>query len=217
MTISKIAIMLTAICLLGITTPAMAQLQGTLFTSPEQRVYLDYLRADFLAKSLKQGFDIEESEIPEIPVDVVEEEVPEIYSYGGVMTRRDGSHTIWLNGKLTHEDQLPAGTSLTTVAGVMALRFNTENGVFTLKPGQTLEISAGSIMEGSPAPVLLPAPESVATSVTIATDTVSAEADNPPTQVSDEQAAGDAAGLQELQQLIQTLQSTLQGEDSEAN
>src|SRR3990167_2299205 len=122
----------------SLSLPALAQLRGTLFTSPEQRAYLDYLRQDFLAKSRERGFDIEEAEIPEIPTGAVQELAPEIYTLGGIMARHDGSHTIWLNGQALHENDLPQGVTLTKSSGILALRFATATGSHLLKPGQTL-------------------------------------------------------------------------------
>jgi|GEM_PF-2945367 hypothetical protein len=142
------------LCMLSLPVPA--QMRGTLFTSPEQRAYLDYLRQDFLAKSRERGFDIEEAEIPDIPDDAAQEQAPEIYTLGGIMARHDGSHTIWLNGQALSENDLPAGVTLTKNSGVEALRFTTATGSHLLKPGQTLELTAGSVVEAYQRPQVIP-------------------------------------------------------------
>ena len=52
-------------------TDARAQLEGTLFTKPEERAYLDYLRAELLRNNAEDEFNIEEADIPEVPDAVV--------------------------------------------------------------------------------------------------------------------------------------------------
>lgn len=130
-------------------TPATAQLTGTLFTSPEQREYLDYLREEFLASSSERGFDIDEAEIPEIPEAVAEAEAagPVVYTLGGIVSLRDGTQRIWLNGKALSESELPSEARLVSDNGMLVLRFSTANGTYLLRPGQTLELTAGSVVE----------------------------------------------------------------------
>lgn len=130
--------------------PAAAQLTGTLFTSPEQREYLDYLRQEFLASSSERGFDIDEAEIPEIPEAVAEAEAeagPVVYTLGGIVSLRDGTQRIWLNGKALSESELPGEARLVRDNGMLVLRFSTANGTYLLRPGQTLELTAGSVVE----------------------------------------------------------------------
>jgi hypothetical protein len=129
-------------------TPALAQLQGTLFTSPEQRAYLDYLRQDFLARSRERGFDITQSEIPEIPTqEAAAATGPATYALGGIVRLRDGTQRIWLNGQALSEAELPAGLRLVQQNGVPALRISSSTGSHILLPGQTLELVAGSVLE----------------------------------------------------------------------
>ena len=122
-------------------TSAQSELEGTLFTSPEQRAYLDYLRQEFLARSQERGFDITAAEIPDIPVDDAASEpaAPQIYTLSGIVSLRDGSRRIWLNGQ--------EGASLVQVDGAPALRFRTDGGSHVVKPGQTLELTKGSVAE----------------------------------------------------------------------
>lgn len=130
-------------------TPVAAQLTGTLFTSPAQREYLDYLRQDFLASSSERGFDITEAEIPEIPTAVAEAEAagPEVYTLGGIVSLRDGTQRIWLNGKALSEAELPPEADLVRDNGMLALRFSTANGTYLLRPGQTLDLAEGLVLE----------------------------------------------------------------------
>lgn len=134
--------------LLLLAGPAHAQLAGTLFTQPEERVYLDYLRQEFLLRS-DTGFDIQVVEIPEIPVEaaVAEETGPGGVTFGGIMNRRDGSHSIWLNGRLLAEDELPNGMSLVTGDRSTSLRIVQEGSIFILRPGQTVNLATGTIIE----------------------------------------------------------------------
>lgn len=151
-----LASVLALACTVGASTPVFAQLSGTLFTSPEQRAYLDYLRQDFLASSRERGFDISEADIPDIPVAVVEAqeaEGPVIYTLGGIVTLRDGTQRIWLNGKALGAAELPDVARLVHEGGMPALRFNTDAGSVLLRPGQTLELTAGSVVENYQRPV----------------------------------------------------------------
>lgn len=125
-----------------------AQLEGKLFTTPEQRTYLDALRREFLAASREAGFDIEESEIPPLPEDT-NASLPERveYTLGGIMARRDGSHTIWLNNRSLTEKELPEGALVVNENNRLALRFRTDAGEKLLLPGQTIEINSGAVQE----------------------------------------------------------------------
>ena len=138
----------TALLLAAAPHAARAQLQGTLFTSPEQRSYLDALREQYLARNREGGFDVEDISIPALP----EPEAappPEavMYRLGGIMSRRDGSHSIWLNGSSLSENALPDGASLVRESGTLALRFETPRGVAFLRPGQTLNFDRGVVLE----------------------------------------------------------------------
>lgn len=152
---------------------AQELLQGTLFTNDEQRNYLDYLRQDFLAKNQQNGFDIEESQIPDIPVDgPAGPSGPTEYTLGGIMRRSDGSLSIWLNNQLVSEQQLPANARLIRDGATLALQFSTTSGTRLLRPGQTLAIESGAVQERyqrppplPPAPVA-PAAESTPASTT---------------------------------------------------
>lgn len=148
--------------------PAVAQLTGTIFTSPEQREYLDYLRQEFLASSKERGFDIDEADIPDIPdaVPGVEEAAgPEFYTLDGIVSLRDGTQRIWLNGKALREAELPSEARLARDNGMLVLRFSTATGSYLLRPGQTLELTAGSVIENYRRQVALEPAEQTANGV----------------------------------------------------
>jgi hypothetical protein len=127
---------------------AHAQLDGTLFTQPEERAYLDYLREEFLRNNAERGFDIEEATVPVIPTaEAAAPTGPTEFSFGGIMARRDGSRSLWLNGALLAESALPAGMSLVGADRGTSLRITHEGKVYVLRPGQTVDLAAGNIME----------------------------------------------------------------------
>lgn len=132
--------------------PVMAQERpfGTLFTTPDERDYLDYLRQDFVNKSQSASFNIEEDVIPEIPV--VEDPEPEPeevteYRFGGIMTRINGNRMLWLNGKQVREMELPANMSLVDDAGMTVLSIRANGTSYRLKPGQSINLTSSAINE----------------------------------------------------------------------
>jgi hypothetical protein len=136
--------LLPALCSL----PLQAQVQGTLFTTPEQRAYLDYLRTEYQARSGDRGFDIQQTDVPEIPTNTVAQAAaPQVFTLGGIMARREGGYVIWLNGRSFTETELPAGISLQRNEGVLGLRFTTNGRARFIKPGQTIELNAGVVQE----------------------------------------------------------------------
>lgn len=145
---------------------ALAQLQGTLFSNEEERAYLDVLRRNFLNERLSRGFDIQDAEII-IPELVEESEAaaptgPVYYTLGGIMSRRDGTRTVWLNNQSLEESRLPSNARVLTVDGIAVLQFSTPNGNIILRPGQTLELNGGTVMANyqrpqNTAPVQAPA------------------------------------------------------------
>lgn len=161
------------IVLLSPTATTAQTVDNTLFTSPEQREYLDYLREDFMLKNQQNGFNIEENQIPEIPTDGPIGPVgPAEYTLSGIMRRSDGSMTIWLNNQHLGEQELPANASLIREGQSYALRFATSTGPKTLRPGQTLVIESGAVQERFQRPP--PAPAAV-----VETDVEAAEAQDP--------------------------------------
>ena len=136
---------------------AQTTMEGKLFFTGEQRQYLDYLRKEFLAKNKKAGFDIEDSQVPEIPTNAPGSPTgPVEYSLDALMARADGRVTIWLNHHSITEQQLPANMHLVHEGNTLALRVITNDGSSKLlRTGQIIDITSGMIQERShkPAPV----------------------------------------------------------------
>ncbi len=118
---------------------------GLLFTTPEERAYLDYLREDFLQRTASEGFDIQTEEIPEIEPEAPEQNV-EFY-LNAIITNQDGSHTIWLNGAPVRELDLPGEVRLVHRSGRDMLQIATSSATYLLKPGQTVNLSTGELWE----------------------------------------------------------------------
>lgn len=140
---------MASVAMLLVHAPVSAQNFDTLFTSSEERAYLDYLREDFLATSQENGFDIDEVDIPEIPEDgdtETEEVVVEFY-LGGVISRLDGGRTVWLNGKPVLEQDLMNGVSIRDIGGVAGLQLALVQGTFLIKPGQSVNVETGEMWD----------------------------------------------------------------------
>lgn len=139
---------LAFIALLAASAGTFAQIDGTLFTQPEERAYLDYLRDEFLRNNAEQGFDIEEAAVPVVPgAGDAQPTGPTEFNFGGVMTRRDGSRSVWLNGAAFAESELPGGMNLVNSERGTALRITHDGKAYVLRPGQTVDLLAGSVME----------------------------------------------------------------------
>lgn len=118
---------------------------GLLFTTPEERAYLDYLREDFLERTASQGFDIQTEEIPEIETPEPEQNV--VFRLDAVITNQDGSHTLWLNGSPVREQDLPQNVNLVARSGQNMLQISTDSASYLLKPGQTVNLTSGELWE----------------------------------------------------------------------
>lgn len=193
---------------------------GLLFTTPQERAYLDYLREDFLARTASQGFDIQTEEIPEIETPEPEQNV--VFRLDAVITNQDGSHTLWLNGSPVREQDLPRGVNLLNRSGQELLQISTGSASYLLKPGQTVNLNSGELWESfererrtsngggtqeeepenSQAELIQsvePAPETPA----------------PPTRPSASQTQAQAQGVVAIQDLIEALQM-IQSANNEA-
>lgn len=219
------AALILACCMLA-SAPVAAQLTGTLFTSAEQREYLDYLRQEFLASSSERGFDIDEAEIPEIPeavAEAAEAAGPEAYTLGGIVSLRDGTQRIWLNGKALGEAELPREARLVRDNGVPALRFSTANGTYLLRPGQTLELTAGSVVENYQRQVeeledeIAPAIAEEAEVAQTEADAVETESIEQPTNQDAVSESVETAPVGETVQDLRNLLDALQAEDGNSD
>ncbi|MAY03561.1 MAG: hypothetical protein CMQ38_11380 [Gammaproteobacteria bacterium] len=123
---------------------------NTLFTTPAEREYLDFLRQEFLLQNPQEDFNVNQ-EVPLVPVIADDEEgaQPAVseYTLTGIFTQRNGARTIWLNGGTYDETALPDNMQLITMNGMTLLRITTESGRYDLKAGQSLEVSSGEIRE----------------------------------------------------------------------
>lgn len=128
--------------------PLFAQNIDTLFTTPEERAYLNFLREEFLLNSALNDFNIDEV-VPAVPVIDVVEDAPSIssYSLSGIFTRQDGSKSIWLNENNITENSLPANMILVETATDTFLRIQTDAGEFDLRAGQTLDVVNAQVIE----------------------------------------------------------------------
>lgn len=135
------------LCLI-LVRPIFAQEIDTLFTTPEERAYLDFLREDFLLNSALNDFNIDEV-VPVVPVIDDVEDAPSIssYSLAGMFTRQDGSKSIWLNENNITENSLPDNMMLIETASDTFLRIQTDAGEFDLRAGQTLDVVNGQVIE----------------------------------------------------------------------
>lgn len=149
MNINKVSILFSV--LLGALTcssQSFSQDFGKLFTAPEERAYLDYLREDFLTRSAELGFDIADDAVPDIP-DAADGQVQDAVEFhlGGIMTRIDGGRTVWLNAVPLLERELPPTAQIVSENGIAALRLTTPDGIFVLKPGQTVDVTTGEFWD----------------------------------------------------------------------
>ncbi len=128
----------------------LAQFHGKIFTSPEERAHLDALRDNFLKNTQEKGFDIQEAAPPPLPETAEQEAAdtaPIEYALGGILTRSDGSHTVWLNNQPVAEANLSSNMRLAIDGPLVVLRIAIGTSRFQLKPGQTLKASTGEIQE----------------------------------------------------------------------
>lgn len=123
-----------------------SQMLGTLFTTPEERAYLDYLRQDFLERSQQAGFDIDEATVSTALISEPEV-ISIIFHLGGIVNNSDGGRTIWLNDAALAEKDLPSNLSLVSRDGTTALKIYAREKNFYLKTGQTLDIESGQFWE----------------------------------------------------------------------
>jgi hypothetical protein len=123
---------------------------GTLFTEPDEREYMDFLRDELIRNQQLATFNIDEDVIPDIPEEIqTEETAPEIitYKFGGLMTRINGNRMIWLNNNQIPEQDLPGNMSLVTTASGVVLNIRAEGVNYALKAGQSIDLNNGVIRE----------------------------------------------------------------------
>lgn len=144
--------LIKAVTVLAVFFPLMAPAQemGILFTEPEEREYLDFLRNEFVRDSQLATFDIDEDIIPDIPIVEEEQAAPEEivrYKFGGIMVRLNGSRMIWLNENQIAESDLPGNMALVETQTGTLLNIRANGTSYQLKPGQTINLNQGIISD----------------------------------------------------------------------
>lgn len=144
--------LLKIVTVLAVLFPMMAPAQemGILFTEPEEREYLDFLRNEFVRDSQLATFDIDEDVIPDIPIVEEEQAAPEEivrYKFGGIMVRLNGSRMIWLNESQIAESDLPGNMALVETLTGTLLNIRANGTSYQLKPGQTINLNQGIISD----------------------------------------------------------------------
>lgn len=136
-------IYLSLLCFFLASLPAKAQELGMLFSNAQEREYLDQLRQEFLARNAAANFDIAEIVPPFLETENEADTSITIteFSLGAIISRSNGSHTIWLNNVALEPSQLPDNISLINSNSNPALLITNEDQQFILKPGQSVDIS----------------------------------------------------------------------------
>ncbi len=124
---------------------AFAQEFGKVFSTPQERAFLDRQREEMLQELDEQ----ERLAVLSQPVEAQGELelAPRLVHMGGVVRKPDGNHTVWLNGVAVGSQDLPSNVSLVFEQGMGMLRINTADGVHTVRPGQTLDADTGGVRE----------------------------------------------------------------------
>jgi hypothetical protein len=124
---------------------SVAQGFGKVFSTPQERQYLDRERENAL-KALSEQERLALLDAPPAVQTVMEIE-PVLIHMGGSVRRADGNHTIWLNGVAVSQRDLPANARLEFVRGLGVLRVQGIDREYLVKPGQTLNADTGDIRE----------------------------------------------------------------------
>jgi len=118
---------------------------GKLFTTPEERKYLDGLRDKFLERSELEGFNISEQAKPWLEEDIDDQNVE--FEMAGVMSRKNGGKAVWLNGDSVDEKDLPRNVKLVETDGQHRLQIRVLDQTHYIKAGQTINIETGTVRE----------------------------------------------------------------------
>lgn len=142
---------LISLCvLMTFSLEAASQNFGKLFTTPEERQYLDGLRENFLQRTELEGFNISEQFKPLLESTAPDQNVE--FELSGFMKRRNGGKAVWLNGKALNENELPQNVTIVSRKGLEMLRFVVQKNVHYIKAGQTLNIETGHVRESFESP-----------------------------------------------------------------
>lgn len=142
----KIRVMATIIAMLA-TVPGVGEAQsfGKVFSTPQERQYLDRERGN----ALKALSEQERLALLDAPPSVQAARViePILIHMGGSVRRADGNHTIWLNGVAVSRSDLPSNARLEFMRGLGVLIVQGVDREYVVKPGQTLNADSGVIRE----------------------------------------------------------------------
>lgn len=124
---------------------AVAQEFGKVFSTPQERAYLDRQREEMLAELNEQ----ERLELLSQPTLLEQSLVvaPSLVHMAGVVRKANGTHTVWLNGIAVSSSELPSNVSLEFQRGMGMLRIRGVNGEYLVRPGQTLNADTGEVRE----------------------------------------------------------------------
>jgi hypothetical protein len=122
----------------------LAEPLGRFFFTEEERVNLERLR---WASSEEISHIQEKQEVA--PEKSSQPEKPAFVTLGGTMTRSNGRQTVWLNGVSYDRRQLPENVRVRKpfAAGQIELRVAEKRKIYSLRPGQTLDVENGLIRE----------------------------------------------------------------------
>ncbi|MGJ8689563.1 MAG: hypothetical protein ACSHXZ_08590 [Gammaproteobacteria bacterium] len=135
------------VCVLAFGTnssAANAQDFGKIFSTAQQRAYLDRQREELLSELNEQ------ERLAVLAQPVVSESLelaPRLVHMGGVVRKANGNHTVWLNGVPVNSFDLPSNVSLEFQRGMGMLRVRSVSGEYIVRPGQTLNADDGAIRE----------------------------------------------------------------------
>ena len=124
---------------------SFAQSFGKVFSTPQERQFLDREREKALAELTEQE-RIALLDAPPVSAGITAIE-PTLIHMGGSVRRADGNHTIWLNGVAVSQSELPSNAHLEFVRGLGILRVQGVDQEYIVKPGQTLNADTGAIRE----------------------------------------------------------------------
>ena len=121
---------------------------GRLFTTPQERAMLEKSRHRPAPQVEKQPKRIEKK-----PSSAMEEiKAPPRITINGVVSRTDGTSTVWVNGMNSLEDDLDAQhiyvDPTSTQGEKVTIRLPNSPRELRLKPGETYEPSASTVIDG---------------------------------------------------------------------
>ena len=140
--------LLAAFLLVSLSSAAQAQTLGRVFSTPQERAYLDGLRRAQNTEQLQsQTQELRQEQSHDSELAAIQAPLPILFQMGGSVRRGDGSNSVWLNGVSVREEDLPSNARLEFSKGLGLLRIKTPTGEMTVRPGQTLNTSTGEVRE----------------------------------------------------------------------